>query len=110
VIVSHLAAALRPFASPDARLSVDRIARIQKYDPDQASWSCSRHASAEMQQARTPRNTALSVRRRGIRGQSVAAQWTLSIVLAMFAALGGVLAGTLVARSLTADQASSSAW
>jgi serine/threonine-protein kinase len=103
--VSHLAAALRPFASPSARLLVDRIARIQKYDPDQARWSNSSHTPEAPRRRQTAMNPAFSTRRSGTSRRSVAFKWVGSVLLTMLAALGGVLAGTLVARSLASDHA-----
>jgi serine/threonine-protein kinase len=106
--VSHFASALRPFASPGARVGVDRIARIQKYDPDQAGWSSSSPTLPEPRARQAPRKNAFSARRSRRLPRSIAMKWVGSIALTLLAALGGVFAGTLVARSLTDDQASHS--
>ena len=100
--VSDFAAALRPFASPERRVTVDRIGRIQAYDPQQASWSSSLPAPGRRgpsSQAAIARWPAARIFARSL------AQWR-PLLLATLGALIGALAGTYAAKrvaTLAAD-------
>jgi serine/threonine-protein kinase len=93
--VAELAAGLRDFASIDARLIADRIQRIERYDPDRAPWSCSNQAliSISPESGDRARHTS----QRGV------ARWAVPLALAVTGALGGVLAGTFVARAIASS-------
>jgi eukaryotic-like serine/threonine-protein kinase len=97
--VAEFAAALRRFASPEMRLTVDRIARIQAYDPAQAFWSSSSSL------ARVPSSLAASSSEVLLLGQRTSphrpAFWR-SVPLALVGIALGALAGTLAARTVPA--------
>jgi serine/threonine-protein kinase len=92
--IADLAAALRDFASPDARVIIERIERIERYDPDRAPWSCSNQALV---------SAVKSVDRARHDAQRGVARWTAPLALAVIGALGGVLAGTFVARVIASS-------
>jgi serine/threonine-protein kinase len=100
--VHELAEALRRFASPDARALVDRIARIQDYDPEQAPWFIAIH---ETSPAEPPRPT-LAPGEQPPRSMSVRQhRGAASLLLAVLGALAGVLVGTYVTRVLASRDA-----
>jgi eukaryotic-like serine/threonine-protein kinase len=97
--VAEFAAALRDFASPEARSAVDRIARIQSYDPGQSSWLGSGRAPSQL----PPRELRLPAAAPAPRARALLPRhmpWR-RVLLALVGAAIGALAGTLVAQGVT---------
>jgi serine/threonine-protein kinase len=102
--VAEIAAALRPFARPETRVKVDRIVRMQAYDPQQGLWS---GVNATPATART-RNARLKAPGFSLgsmaAGRDRAALWSSALRRAepalpvAIGALGGISAALLVLR------------
>ena len=98
--VRELAAALRPFASPEARLTADRIARMQRHEPGHAAWSSPSSAVP----ATPPNDVSVRVRSSRDARRRSAPSWTRLLLLATLGVLAGVLIGTLAARALHGER------
>jgi serine/threonine protein kinase len=108
--VTHFAAELREFASPEARLSIDRIARIEAHDPKQSAWLGTGRAPSQLP-PREPSEptTALVPRARPLPRPSALRVFALPrlelpwrpVLLALVGAGIGALAGTFAARGVT---------
>ncbi|HWA78149.1 MAG TPA: protein kinase [Polyangiaceae bacterium] len=116
--VADLAAALREFASPEAQLGVDRIARIQSFDPQHAPLSAgpsraivrvgpspvpsSPSSAATLPTPGPPSTAAPPAQTFATRSLGLALLG--SALLAALGVLGGTLAGAAVARSALGPQ------
>jgi serine/threonine protein kinase len=95
--VAEFAATVRDFASPEARSIVDRIARIQSYDPRQSSWLGSGRTPSRLP-ARELSRAGAAAPARALLPRHVSGR---RVLFAVVGAAVGALAGTLVARGVT---------
>jgi eukaryotic-like serine/threonine-protein kinase len=106
--VTDFAAELREFASPEARLSVDRIARIEAHDPQQSTWLGTGRAPSQLPPREPSQPTGAPPPRARARLRPPDPRALLSsdvpwrpILLALIGAAMGALGGTLAARGVT---------
>jgi serine/threonine-protein kinase len=102
--VHELAVALRRFASPEVRPIVERIERIQDYDPEQPLRFV---PSRGLPGAHPEHSTTLGTEQPPATRHSGRRRWGASLLFATVGALAGVLLGTFVGRVLTSHDRSS---